>query len=339
MIYCYQRPCELRYTVYSPSVNTANALEAVTKATPPITLTTSLSLARSGRISPDGRKVVFIGRSSPLESHNGCFELYSVELPASTASQTLAPRKILSLVNSPVGDLPSDLPEKDLHNLTVSLCTTVFPGVFTDQLPKHCFSSDGSKVYFNTQWGVCTVAVCVELATSQVQRLTKLTSIISPSGSEDTTVSTSILDINGDHMVFATSSPLTPPRIGMLSLSSNQLWRTTTAPKFYSLASKYQFNRLNKITKNGREEKDSAAAAAAADDDDDDHHHAKEYENMNVADKLIGMKYKIITTVEMGIPFQSILILPPSAMTNDKIPMIVSPHGGKFIFTIIQKQK
>ena len=311
MIYCYQRPCELRYSTYTP-VSTPDTSKAITMK--PVTLTKSLSLARSGRISPDGSSVVFIGREDPLESHNGCFELYSTQLPSHDMVST--PTRILSLVDSPIGDLPPDIPTNDLNDLVGSLISSVFPGVFADQLPKQCFSSDGSKVYFNTQWGVCLAAVCVDLKTGQVQRLTKLTSIISPIGIEDSTASTSILDINGDYMVFTTSSPLVPARVGLLSLSSGQLWCTTKAPKFYSLASKYQFKELNK----GPEKRQ---ADGTADDGDN------AYENMNILDKLASMRYKVITSVEKGIPFQSILILPPPGASGDKLPMVVSPHGGK----------
>ena len=139
----------------------------------------------------------------------------------------------------------------------------------------------------------------------------------------------SLNSLNDNYMVFTTSSPLTPARIGMCSLSSSssnyhdQLWRTTKAPKFYSIASKYQFKSLNK----GKE--------AKVNDDDDKEESTSDdstsYESMNIPDQLSCMRYKIITSVENGIPFQSILILPPPSTggnSKEKLPMIISPHGG-----------
>jgi hypothetical protein len=296
MIYCYHRPCKLYSVTLNEFLNKGDKLS-------PKLLTSSLKLARSGRISPDGKQLVFIGRKEPLQSHNGCFELYKLNLRLPTTE----PEKILAIVDSAVGDLPKDLPEEMLIRLIKSLSLEVFPGLFTDQLPRRCFSSDGSRVYFTTQWGMSESICSVNLSTGEVRRLKELCGILPRDADDydhDDLPSCSIVDVDvsGRWMLYSASSPVCPSSIGLVDLESNEVW-TSRSKRFYGIESKSyfkteQFESLDK-------------------------------EISNTLSQFENLKWKIIDLVDnSGIPYQAILLWPDNVNPNTSIPLVVSPHGG-----------
>ena len=318
MIYCYQRPCSLYIVDLADYINKL-ALGGMPMRLEPKLASPGLALARQGRISPDGKTLVFIGRQDALASHNGCFELYKMRLDSLSSE----PVKILGIVTNPVGDLPKDLPHADLIALVRGLNAEVFPGVFTDKLPANCFSNDGSKVYFDTQWGLSVTPVSVDLETSEVKRLIATTSIVSPVGSICSDASVSILDINCDLMLFAASTPVMPARLGMLDLSSGQMWRVITPPRLHSVASKFQFKHLNAV-------EDNSEATFAEEQKGTEHSIDSNPEIVDVLHSLGTMKWRVLDIVDQisGVPYQALLVLPPKPLGSRKVPLVVSPHGG-----------
>jgi acylaminoacyl-peptidase len=192
MIYCYHRPCAIF------KVDVARLLED--KDTLPKLVSRGLALARSARIHPDGKSVVFIGRKDPLECHNGCFELYR----ASLESDDVELERLLEVVDKPCGDLPTDLPADAMSTLIQSLTEVVFPGLFTDQLPRRCFSSDGSRIHFTSQWGFSEAIVSFDLRTRTITRLAELTKIVQTSAQDNSALpSCSVLDISDDWLLYS----------------------------------------------------------------------------------------------------------------------------------------
>lgn len=216
MIYCFQRPCSLYM------VSLSDFLTSGTKLVP-TQITPNLKLARSGRFSPDGKLLCFIGRKNSLVSHNGCFELFMKRLDSPKSE----PECVLRVVDSAVGDLPRDLPTADLMKLVKSLSQEVFPGVFTDQLPKRCFSEDSSSIFFTTQWGLAETVVSYDISSGHITRVPGLTAITSsPSVDGVSLPSCSILDICGDWLLYSSSSPIMPARLGLLQLSTRKVWKS-----------------------------------------------------------------------------------------------------------------
>lgn len=302
MIYCYQRPC----AIFSLDVTDllagdaarAENTAAVDVAAPPpaVKLTADFALARSPRISPDGKTLVFIGRREPLTTHNGCFQLLS--LPLGDRGQTAAPAQVrIDIVPSPA--LPAD-----------------FPGVFADQLPRQCFLGD-SKVVMNTMWGSRDSVVLVDLAsTGPPQRLNHLlappvlshkavqTALDQADGpwGDLNDASCSVLDISAATglLLFSASSPTAPHRVGLYNFATGKVHAgPLPAPSTV-------------LMKSGL----SPHIAAH-----------------NIVACLEKMKWKILQhRAPSGAYFESILLLPEALPTagdgKGKMPLIVVPHGG-----------
>lgn len=195
MIYCYHRPCEVL------KVDVSKLLIEKDEVVPQL-VSRGLALARSGRIHPDGKSVIFIGRKEPLDCHNGCFELYRTSLESVDSE----PERLLSIVDKPCGDLPTDLPEEALSKLVHSLTEVVFPGLYTDQLPRRCFSSDGSRIYFTSQWGFSEAIISLDLQNKALSRLQNLTEILEGDSSDGSAIpSCSIIDICNDWLLYSGS--------------------------------------------------------------------------------------------------------------------------------------
>ena len=80
MIYCYQRPSSIFLvninSILLPSKETSSA--SLAKA--PKLLSSGIKVARSPRCSPDGKFIVFLGNRKGFKSHNGCSELFLVDV-------------------------------------------------------------------------------------------------------------------------------------------------------------------------------------------------------------------------------------------------------------------
>jgi hypothetical protein len=114
------------------------------------------------------------------------------------------PEKLLGIVDKPCGDLPTDLPEGPLSKLVNSLTEVVFPGLYTDQLPKRCFSADGSRAYFTSQWGFSEAIISLDLESKSLTRLQNLTEILEDNSSDGSAMpSCSIIDIRDDWLLYS----------------------------------------------------------------------------------------------------------------------------------------
>ena len=199
MIYCYQRPCEL----YRADITQLLAAPSSCDSPPPVkfeSITKSLALARSPRLSPSGNDLLFIGRRDRLSSHNGCFSLFKANLASGELTA------ITPIVSTP-GTGADGLMD--------------FPGVYTDQLPKQCFL-DESRVVFSSMWGSIETAIVVDTATGSIERLNgRLATILSSEGKNGDELcradrcSCAVLDVSAGKILFSCSSPSAAPRVGL----------------------------------------------------------------------------------------------------------------------------
>jgi len=302
MIYCYQRPCsifslDVTEILTDPDTETETETETETvkkpvlrKAGACVCLTENCALARSPRVSPDGKRLVFIGRKEAMTTHNGCFQLYLLELGT---TQSIS-RVVLDIVGNPT-------------------TAEEFPGLFTDQLPRQCFVGN-NRVILGTAWGSRESVCVVDLESCSITRLsTKLTIPLLGDGGggggggdvragggaavwhdpHDALCSVLDVDAASQLILFSASSPTRAPRIGVFELQTGRVYTTLDPEPSPSSTS-------IKAVENGRQ---------------------------NVMIALAAMKWKILTH-QSGERFESILLLPPNAEKAGPRPLIVVPHGG-----------
>ena len=185
--------------------------------------------------------------------------------------------------------LPSD---SDGH--TEKIGDMPFPGIFTNQLPTECFSEDGKSVYMTTQWGSISKAIQISTEDGRIKPLSFALSSDSANPSE---ASQAILGITKEGAIVAQSEPGQPMTIGLISpgeMEGDGNASCVSLPRIL------------------------AAAASSA--------------SISAPATNTGLTYQVINmNPEHGkvkVPVQGILLLPTNLPSDEKLPMIVVPHGG-----------
>ena len=303
LVFCYQRPSSLFAVDISKLLEERNdegAASTVTAVTPIELTGGSCAVARSPRLSPDGTTLVFIGRTQPLATHNGCFQLLSLNMDGAEAAMWAASCKVCV----DIVDTPQHSPE------------LAFPGLFLDQLPRQCFVSN-KQVALSSMWGSRESVLLVDLDSapgSTPQRLGLAPLVLDNRvGEADaeaeeerwndlSDASCSLLDVCAEsgRLLFAASAPNLSPRVGLYEVATQKLWPDTAAP-------------APSVVHMGTGERYCDATA-------------------RVRQVLTGMRWRVMkhrADSGEGGYFESILLLPSRAPGADgKLPLIVVPHGG-----------
>ena len=162
-IYCFQRPCkiysspvnELLEQLANPSVEDGDRAIS-TNATPYVCITPNDRLARSPRFSKadgDTAKLAFLCNTKGFDTHGGCMALHLREWDMMAGSVVDKVRKVLV----DVVYLPGERGDE------TEVAGIKFPGLFLNQLPTECFSLDGKYIVLTSQWGSTTKVVSVSL--------------------------------------------------------------------------------------------------------------------------------------------------------------------------------
>lgn len=134
MIYCYQR----KASVWIADVTTAlttDTNDSTNNSLPHWKLSNGIEIARSPRASPSGKQLIFLGNRKGFTSHNGCSELFKVDLTSFwlNPDNLVEPATVIAEVRRS-NDNALD-----------------FPGLFLDSLPKSCFLSE-DEIAFTSLW-------------------------------------------------------------------------------------------------------------------------------------------------------------------------------------------
>eukprot|EP00563_Minutocellus_polymorphus_P011720 CAMPEP_0181066770 /NCGR_PEP_ID=MMETSP1070-20121207/25516_1 /TAXON_ID=265543 /ORGANISM="Minutocellus polymorphus, Strain NH13" /LENGTH=807 /DNA_ID=CAMNT_0023147383 /DNA_START=47 /DNA_END=2470 /DNA_ORIENTATION=- len=184
--------------------------------------------------------------------------------------------------------LPSD---NDAYAQTEKIGDMSFPGIFTNQLPTDCFSEDGEMVYMTTQWGSISKAIQISVEAGTIEPLKFALS------SESGEASQAILGITKEGAIVAQSDPGRPMTVGFMS------------PNAVRGGDKATCVSLPRIL---------AAAATSA--------------GFSASDVDAGLTYQVINMRpshgKVKAPVQGILLIPDNSSPDQKLPLIVVPHGG-----------
>jgi len=301
MIYCYQRPCNLYAFEVEPILQvmkdivnfdnqdkkeneqeTKQELLQPSEKTIHYCLTPNLSLARSPRFDLEGKNLIFLG-SRGFSTHNGCMRLENIAFDEFLKNKTEIPssRIIVDEVRT-----PSSLPSQG-----------GFPGIWCDQLPTNCWSSDSQFVWFSSAWGSRKALLRVNVKTGEVLRVVDAAvSVVN-----DPDADTNILGVFNDIILFEASTPSNPGSFGIMFVSNDSNnFTVINGPEFdATVCSSVTFNR-NLITA--------------------------------ASDKTKQIQSRIIDVIpnDGGHNFECIFMKPKIEGTNDgKLPpLIVCPHGG-----------
>ncbi|XP_039266907.2 acylamino-acid-releasing enzyme-like [Styela clava] len=156
---------------------------------------------RSPRLHPNDNTIVFV-ENRVGGPHMQCSRLMSLSLPSwDDNSQVLPQQKVI------IDLVKSSKSEND------------FPGLYFMNLPSNCWSIDCNYIFLASIWRSHTVALVVDLKSSQVKRLTS-------------TGNTSVLDVKNDVIVVSHSTPTIPPelRIAKFEKDKDMNWTTVIQP-------------------------------------------------------------------------------------------------------------
>ena len=227
ILMCYHRKCGLHHvdlTSFLTNASLDSASESHTGGAAEGTklthtcITPDIALARSARFNNSRDEssgcLVFLGRTAPMQTHNGCWQLFAVDVGTAVGGaevQFSLPRVTVDLVSVP-GSRGGSMQ---------------FPGLFCDQLPRRCFVAD-YVIAMNTAWGSSDAAIVVavgECCRNHITRLTCLLSIlpqdscVAAKGSQF--ASCSVVEAVGygstsaSDIVFVTSRPNCPLQFGI----------------------------------------------------------------------------------------------------------------------------
>lgn len=292
MIYCYQRPCNLYSAPVGAMLATmdkeADATECEVdeeKQTNKHTcLCPSWRLARSARFSHSGDRLVWLSREEGFDTHSGCFRLTSAPWNAEEGALAAAPCTLVDVV---------DVPESE----------DGFPGLWVDDLPDACWTSDDSCVYLTSAWKSRQSVVKVDAATGQIERVVAATAaaVQNPSSGASDDASASVLAVGKGGVYVAGSSPNSPGRFAVLLAGEKE--EVLVGPAVGGAL----------VTPSVRVSRSRAAEVKQA---------------------LKGIRWRVVPVPAVGAdaqqqPFEAILLMPPKKENGGApFPLVVVPHGG-----------
>ena len=393
MIYCYQRPSSLfaidvsaamataSMPTAGPVLGTSTAASSVTELPPPrhVLLTANIHTARSARCSygsvengaseASGSQgtVVFLGSRKGFSSHNGCVELFAIDVPsilevvravsANEASfdgvPTLSQDKVRTVVHevsdpfthringeqvllcqgaSPLS--PTDQQQQaGAGDVTSATAGLPFPGLFCDQLPRSCFSEDGNSLLLGSQWGSGSVVLRVSLSSGalsvvNVAAAAGLESVGGAGGDGVVRGSSSVLAVEGTSALCVYSTPTSPPVLALIPCTAAKDETSAARGRCSSYVLRQTTKHGVQIQRNGVKRNCMSSSSSNATSSGDDHG----------ALELSDLQWHVFQHTKDGIAFESILIYPASALasastttstdSNGGLPLVLVPHGG-----------
>eukprot|EP00562_Extubocellulus_spinifer_P020035 CAMPEP_0178590906 /NCGR_PEP_ID=MMETSP0697-20121206/28495_1 /TAXON_ID=265572 /ORGANISM="Extubocellulus spinifer, Strain CCMP396" /LENGTH=790 /DNA_ID=CAMNT_0020227711 /DNA_START=70 /DNA_END=2440 /DNA_ORIENTATION=- len=185
-----------------------------------------------------------------------------------------------------------DLPTDD-DRPSAKIGGICFPGLFVNQLPTDCFSEDGKSVYMTTQWGSISRAIEVSTENGRIKPLRFRSSSEDPARA-----SQSIFSVTKDGAIVSESEPGQPATVGYIS---SDALNTGGGAEVQCLSLHKMESILGAVS--GTSSSQSATNVS--------------FEVLNVSP----------SHGEVAAPVQAILMFPDNP-SNDKLPLIVVPHGG-----------
>ncbi|XP_026449238.1 acylamino-acid-releasing enzyme 1-like isoform X1 [Papaver somniferum] len=224
--YCYNRPCALYAVKASVPKSQTNKLKTegdrTEDETAAIDLTRGISSAFFPRFSPDGKSLVFLSAKSAVDTgaHSATNSLHRIDWP--TDGKPNVSLKLIDVV--PVVKCAED---------------DCFPGLYCPSFLRNPWLSDGQTMIMSSYWRSSQVIISVHVLSGKVSRVT-------PKSSD----SWDILALDGDNILFVSSSPVEPPEIkyGYSTEGMEWNWLDISSPvskystKVRSMLSSLQFS-------------------------------------------------------------------------------------------------
>ncbi|KAL7436806.1 hypothetical protein ACHAXM_005764 [Skeletonema potamos] len=163
-IYCYHRPCQIYSSPVSQLLKKLESDNQDEKVADEdfVCITPNDRLSRSPRFSSpsDGvATLAYLCNPKGFDTHNGCMALHTIDWCMSKGSVVDGTKKVVVDVVS--------LPGERGDGVTISGLAG-FPGLFLNQLSDKCFSPDGKVILLSCQWGSVLRVVSISLADGSV---------------------------------------------------------------------------------------------------------------------------------------------------------------------------
>ena len=293
-IYCFQRPSK----IYSSPVNellkqlsNSNVGERK-KDGPFLCITPHDRLARSPRFSkPSGyvSKLAYLCNTKGFDTHGGCMALHVDDWDLLKGSVKDGSHSVVVDVVSVPGELGDQ----------VKVSGICFPGLFLNQLPEQCFSPSGDHILTTTEWGSVTKVVSISLIDGSV---TPINFDLLRSDDFNADSSQRFICFTDDGGGIVTQSEANKPTmLGYLQPSFLGSRKNVVPSQLLA--------NMPPISSTSFSSTQSASCLKTG----------------------MGYSYQIINTDpthgEVKVPVSAVLLLPENSK-NEKLPLIVVPHGG-----------
>lgn len=294
-IYCYQRPAKLYSSrvaklleSLSSSKNDTGSDDSTRNDEGWTCLTPNDRLARSPRFSPT---LAAGGFKLVYLCNTPGFDTHGGCMELHSINWD-ADKEIALIDNRQVLVKQVELPT-DSDRPSVKIGGICFPGLFVNQLPTDCFSGDGKAVYMTTQWGSISRAIEVSTENGEIKPLSFLSSSKDPARA-----SQSIFSVTKHGAIVSESEPGQPATVGYIS---SDALNTGGGAEVQCLS----LHKMESILGAASGTSSSQSATSLS------------FEVLNVSP----------SHGEVAAPVQAVLLLPDNP-SNEKLPLIVVPHGG-----------
>ena len=299
-IYCFQRASQIFTSPVTKLMENLSAFEDDTSHDDDeySSVSDGEKLARSARfvtVTDSESKLVYLSNREGFDTHGGCMALNTIDWTSEKGLNLETKRTLVDVVHVPshTGNGESTTEERNV------VLNMAFPGIFTNQLLiEPCVSPDGKHLFLTTQWGSVSKIVRIALKTGNLSLVNFTTN-----GSDSNTASQSLLCLTKDGgAIVSISQPNRPPIIGKVQ---HQSLKEDEIP----LMDISVIAKLPPIT---------ASAKIASSTPISDHENKQmHYDAFSLIPPYGSVKA----------PIQGILLL-PSNIQEEKVPLIVVPHGG-----------
>jgi len=297
-IYCFQRPCK----IYSSPVvellgqlgksNSDDEEDSTKKDASFESVTPNDRLARSPRFSkPDGgkSKLAYLCNTKGFDTHGGCMALHVSEWNMSKGQVVDGSTKVVVDVVHLPGDLGDETKVEGIK----------FPGLFLNQLPKDCFTPDGKCIVTTSEWGSVNKVLSISLDDGKV---TPINFDLLSNDSYNDKASQQFMGFTEDGGAIVTQSEANRPTIlGHLQPSFLEYDQRIAPSQILADLPPISSTSFSSLTPE------------------------------SCFKPGVGYSYQTINTEpkhgEVKVPVASVLLLPERA-ENEKLPLIVVPHGG-----------